>query len=115
METFEPKTESHTSDHPKSSVYRQITQTDINYSYTTFVDDIERAVNDVMELEGVICFSEALYVERIVLKKIKKEIRFLSSLYESKSNEIVETREYLMPNDSDAHDHLLDFSGGRRR
>lgn len=34
---------------------------------TSLVDDVQRAVDDVVEFEGVICIREALEVERVVL------------------------------------------------
>ena len=45
--------------------------------FTSFVDDVEGTVYDVVELESIIGFREALYVQRIVLSKLwKYEILF---------------------------------------
>ena len=45
--------------------------------FTSFVDDVEGTVYDVVKLESIIGFREALYVQRIVLSKLwKYEILF---------------------------------------
>ncbi|KAG7952923.1 hypothetical protein I3843_12G084300 [Carya illinoinensis] len=49
--------------------------------FTSLVDDVKGAVDDVMELEGIVGLHEALYVQRVVL----------------------------MIDNGDAHDHLLRF------
>jgi hypothetical protein len=47
------------------------------YSITSLVDDVERAVDDVVELEGVVGLGEALYVKRVVLSKTTSIMRFM--------------------------------------
>jgi hypothetical protein len=42
---------------------------------TSLVDDVERAVDDVVELEGVVRLREALQVQRIVLQHRRKSSR----------------------------------------
>ena len=48
---------------------------EVKQERTSLFDDVEGAMNDVVELEGIISIREALYVKRIVLfygSKIQK-------------------------------------------
>lgn len=40
---------------------------EVKQERTSLFDDVEGAMNDVVELEGIISIGEALYVEQIVL------------------------------------------------
>lgn len=50
---------------------------DRKFSITSLVDDVEGAVDDVVELEGVVGLGEALYVKRVVLSKTTLIMRFM--------------------------------------
>lgn len=68
-------------------------------------------MDDVVELEGVIGVSEALYVERVVLlpSKIFTQTKSVSVSFFCSIQCFVRVgmRVHLMPDDGDADDHLL--------
>lgn len=75
---------------------------------TSLVDNIKGAMDNVMKLQGIICFSKTLYVKWIVLSH-HKQIRQLFSNSTLKRGKRAETEklEYLVTDDGNANDHLL--------
>lgn len=65
-------------------IYVNVRETQIRI-FTSLIDDVERAVDDVVELEGIIGVSETLYVERVVLlpSKIFTQTKSVSVFFSS--------------------------------
>lgn len=72
---------------------------------TSLFDDVEGAMNNVVELEGIVSIREALYVKRIVLFGSKSDTISIGSNLKSEIRKVKPAAD-LVPDDGDANDHL---------